>query len=406
MDNHFKLFNLSFGPKGPIVDDSISRFTYALDKLTYDVKEGEINPLFCIAAGNDGELEDPLNRIQSPSDMVNGLGVGAYSFSTNGDLIRAPYSCIGSGREGAKTKPDFLEFGGSLERPFVLIDLEAGTLSANWGTSFASPLAIGKIGRLLAKSENIQPHIGRTLLIHNTKTDKEHSRNEQGYGFCPENIDDILNCEDKIVTILYSGMLKPTRMAKLPIFAPKINKIGGCVKISWTVTTIVDPYANDPDAYTNNCIVDTFYPHELTFNFSKRNSKPYKLNLLNKEHWLKAEELLDEGYQRSDLPVSSAGQYKNETDLRNIDLKWDTVIKKQKSMRGSSLLNPFLTLHAIGRNGYIDKPLKYFVAVTIDAPKYGGSLYDEILQTYRNLAPIEIRNINKVMVKVQLPDKP
>lgn len=109
-----KLYNISFGPKGAIVDDSISRFTYVLDRLTYDVPDDDINPLFSVAVGNDGDLTYPCNRIQAPADMVNGLGVGAYSIARDGRTIRADYSCIGEGREGAKIKPDFLEFGGQL----------------------------------------------------------------------------------------------------------------------------------------------------------------------------------------------------------------------------------------------------------------------------------------------------
>lgn len=67
------------------MDDNISRFTYALDRLTYNVEEGEINPLFCTAVGNDGNRGEYLNRIQTPSDMVNGLAVGAYTYNLFGE---------------------------------------------------------------------------------------------------------------------------------------------------------------------------------------------------------------------------------------------------------------------------------------------------------------------------------
>jgi len=70
-------------------------------------------------------------------------------------------------------------------------------------------------------------------------------------------------------------------------------------------------------------------------------------------------------------------------------------------MRGSSLLNPHLTLRAIGRNEYEVRELKYFVAITLDAPRYVGSLYDAILQNYQNLIPIEIRSANRVMVEIE-----
>ena len=67
-------------------------------------------------------------------------------------------------------------------------------------------------------------------------------------------------------------------------------------------------------------------------------------------------------------------------------------------MRGSSLLNPAITLHAIARNGFGNAKLRYFAAVSIEAPRYIGSLYDAILQNYKNLTPIEIRNVNRIMV--------
>ncbi len=400
--SNIKLYNLSFGPVGAIVDDSISRFTYVLDLLTYKVADSDINPLICVAVGNDGECDYPHNRIQSPSDMVNGLGIGAYTYAADGSKTRASYSCVGGGREGAKIKPDILEFGGSIDRPFVLVGTRPNTLSTSAGTSFASPFAVHKIGKLMAKSDGIVPHIGRTLLIHTAQKCDTLTQDEQGFGFCLDNVDDILNCEDNKVTILYSGVLDSSQTVKLPIFAPKINDVKGSVTITWTVSTIVNPNVNDPDAYSCNCIEDTFIPHDMTYNFTKKGFSSKTLNLLKPDHALQVKGLLDNGYARSEFPVSHpAKKYWDETDLRATDLKWDTVIRKFVTMRGSSILNPALTLHAIGRNGFDTQKIKYFAAITIAAPKYGGALYDAILQQYQNLAPIEIRNINRVLVDIR-----
>lgn len=155
-----RIYNLSFGPRGAIIDDEINRFTYVCDRLTYAVDDGEINPLFCIAAGNDGTLESPFNRVQSPADMVNGLAVGAYTLSPLNDKYRAPYSCVGPGREGAKIKPDILEFGGYTDRPFI--STKSGNLiMGTAGTSLAAPVVAGKIGCLMAASDQIVPHLGR-----------------------------------------------------------------------------------------------------------------------------------------------------------------------------------------------------------------------------------------------------
>ena len=164
----------------------------ALDKLSYEVPSGETNPLFVSAVGNDGELPQMLNRVQSPSDMVNGLGVGAYTYSDDGKKIPAEYSCVGPGREGAKTKPDLLDFGGSIDHPFIVPSLDHSSLCATAGTSFAAPMVTGKIGKLMALSNNVSPHMGRTLMIHNAKIDESISKNHQGFGFCSENVSDIL----------------------------------------------------------------------------------------------------------------------------------------------------------------------------------------------------------------------
>ena len=394
-----KLFNLSMGPAGAIVDDSISRFTYVLDKLTYDVDRDETNPLFSIAVGNDGDLVYPLNRIQAPSDMVNGLAVGSYTYDTTVKKIRAPYSCIGEGREGGKIKPDILDFGGSFDHPFIVASNDTNQISGVAGTSFASPLAVHKIGSLMAQSQNISPHLGRALLIHTAEYDKKQTKLEQGFGFCQSDVDNILTCEDNDVTLLYSGTLMTSQTAKLPIFAPRINTVPGNVKIKWTVATIVNPCINDPDAYTSNCIEDTFVPHDMTFNFTKKGYTPHKINMLNSDSAELVQELVNQGYTRSEHPVSHPAKRNwDEKDLRNKDLKWDTIISKQLSMRSTSLSSPYLALHAIGRNDFKDDKIRYFAVISISAPKFEGSLYNAILQSYRNLAPIEIRNINRILV--------
>lgn len=395
-----KLFNLSLGPKGAIIDDEINRFTYVCDKLTYDVDENETNPLFCIAAGNDGNLETPMNRVQSPSDMVNGLAVGAYTISMLGDKYRADYSCIGPGREGAKIKPDILEFGGSVDMPFITLKT-GNEITGTLGTSLATPVVAGKIGRLMAASDNIVPHLGRALLIHNADSEGLEGNNENGFGFCIPDVEDVLNCTDKKVTILYEGEITSSATVRLPIFMPGIDKISGKANIRWTICTVVNPNLNDPDAYTNNCIEDTFYPNEMKFTYRKKGGGTKQVNLLDPKGIALVKQLISEGYEKSDLPVSkSAKRNFAEADLRNSDFKWDTIIRKEQTMRCSSLLNPFISLHAIGRDEFEHEKIRYFVVITVDVPKFKGSLYDNIIQTYNNLTPIQIQNVNRVMTQI------
>lgn len=110
---------------------------------------------------------------------------------------------------------------------------------------------------------------------------------------------------------------------------------------------------------------------------------------------------MKQGYSRSELPVSKpANKRLSEKDLRNSDFKWDTIIRKNLTMRATSLMNPFLTLHAIGRDEYEHEKIRYYVAITIEASRMKGSLYDNILQTYENLTPIHVQNVNRVMTEV------
>ncbi len=378
-NKNIKLFNISFGPSGAIIDDDINRFTYALDKLTYGNSKNDkefINPLFVVAVGNDGHKEAPFNRIQSPSDMVNGLAIGAYTY-TNDQKERANYSCVGPGREGAKIKPDILEFGGSIEKPFMLLDSYSDNLVEASGTSFATPLVINKIGKLMANSDYITPHLARALLIHNAKNNKRDNK-LYGHGFNLENIEDILECQDNKVTILYSGSILSGKTIKLPIFAPNINSSPGKANITWTISTVVDTYANDTDAYTSNCIEDTFYPHIYKYNFINGN-KSKICDIRNQES---VNTLISSGYKSSSIPVSESIQKKKESELKNSDFKWDTVIKKQKSKKCENIYDPFLTLHAMGRNDSTSSTIKYFAIITIEIEQYNGSLYDNIY--YRN----------------------
>ena len=123
------------------------------------------------------------------------------------------------------------------------------------------------------------------------------------------------------------------------------------------------------------------------------------MNLLVEGSGPRMQKLLDAGYTQSQMPISrSTKPYKDETVLRSVDLKWDTVVRKSVRMRGKSLYMPFITVHAMGRNGHEKDCVKYFIAITIEAKKYKGSLYDSILRTYPRLEQIRLKNANRIIV--------
>ncbi|WP_083932172.1 S8 family peptidase [Cohnella laeviribosi] len=387
-----QVYNLSFGPSGPILDDDISRFTYVLDQLAWNYRK-----LFVVAVGNDGNLPSPYNRIQSPSDLVNGLGVGAFSYDySTGEIIRASYSCVGQGREGCKVKPDFTAFGGDENRPIHLISLNHGHKHLSMGTSFAAPIIAGMAGEILGRCDRFNPLVARALLIHSA-TNPNGVCHEFGYGYIDQNVDQILNCTDKHVTLVYSSSIMPTHFAKLPIPFPLNARDAGMVDISYTIAVLSKANPLHVEDYTESAIEDTFYPHDQKHRYTRNGQTVVKHEI---EDASEIEALLAQGWQKSTLPASrSTNSYQTEQARRG-ELKWDTVVHRWDRMRSTSLRNPFIVLHGLGRNSGSDR-MDYAVIVTISAPRYQGSLYEDILSEYRALEPIQMRTVNEILVPIQ-----
>lgn len=385
------IFNISFGPRGPILDDQINRFTYALDKLALKGK------VFCIAVGNDGDVTSPFNRIQVPSDSVNNIGVGAYS-EYNNDIYRATYSCVGKGREGAKIKPDVLEFGGDSRNLFQSININGDSRTVTAGTSFASPVVAKKLAELRWLSSDIDTLAGRTLLIHSAEN-KLNNAIEEGFGIVKNDIADIINCNEKKVTVLYRGSIFPTRSMKLPIPIPSNIDKNATIKFSWTICTITDINTLDSDLYTNKCIEDTFYPNSNKYSFRK-GSKSKNKDLIKDEAEIGS--LLSQGYTKSINPVSGQANYRTEEE-RRLDFKWDTITRKTINKRSSSVSNPSIILTATARDENDLARLEFCVVATIEISKYKGNLYEDIQNEYDILTPaqVDIEIENKIQNRVK-----
>ena len=291
-----------------------------------------------------------------------------------------------------------LEFGGDLSKTFVVADMSGNLLTATAGTSFASPLVVHKLSEMLAQSEDISPHMARMLMLHYADHDDSHPQEEYGFGISPSSAAECLSCEENSVTSLYQGVLRPTELVSLPIFAPSISDASGYVTVRWTIVAVCSVDPNDTDEYTASCIQDTFVPHEMKYLFRKDGVGSKTLDLSVPENAAEAAILLNQGYKKSYLPISvSAKPYWEESDLRANDFKWDTVISRHRRMRSSSLLQPSLTLQSIFRtNNNPDAITKYYAAVTVDAPGYPGSLYTSTLRQYQSLSPIRLRLQNRL----------
>ena len=201
----YDYINLSLGPRLPIDDDDVHAWTSTLEEIL--AKSGA---LCTVAVGNDGHLPESLHRIQPPSDLVNGLSVGAAT-SLSDDWERCLYSCIGPGRSPGYIKPDGVAFGGHAGEPFQIYSPMSNGIVNNAGTSFAAPLVLRQAIALSTFLQyNITPLTAKALLVHHAEP-KDFSRHEIGWGRFPNDINDIIYCSDDEVKVIYqcSGTLIP-----------------------------------------------------------------------------------------------------------------------------------------------------------------------------------------------------
>jgi hypothetical protein len=389
-----KFYNLSMGPSGPIDDDNITRFTYALDLLahTHDVS-------FCVAVGNDGRAGAVYGRIQAPSDMVNGLAVGAFT-DASGESLVANYSCVGCGREGAKNKPDLLAFGGCASKPFQLLSPNPNFKGMKAGTSFSTPLATSLAAQALAKLNVGTPLLSRALLVHKAQSKNFKFTPDIGHGMLRKEIDELIACDDGEVCILYTQEIQATKSLKLPLLLPPNLVNSGSLEFTWTVAIIpkTDPLSTSD--YTNICIEDRFHPNSKVYGINPPQglvgAKRETVHLDQDSE--KIANLEAQDWKLSALPVTDDGNVYKDEHERKMKLKWEPLVRRRRNKRATGVHEPFLTFHAIAR-GQEKETVKFCALVTIKSSA-GIDLYQAIRAQNLALLPIQVRTEAELRVQV------
>lgn len=354
----YDFINLSLGPQLPIEDDDVHAWTAVLDE-----KFSKRDMLASIAVGNDGEGDAQLglNRVQVPSDCVNAIAFGSCD-SPEAGWRRAAYSSIGPGRSPGLIKPDLVEFGGSMQRPFLAVGLaEPVALTPTGGTSFSAPSG-------LRQGIGVRAHFGadlsmlaiRALLIH-TCEEAEHDRGEIGWGRVARSLEDIVLCDDDCVRVVYQGAISPAKYIRAAIPMPA-GDIEGKVTITATLcyATAVDPH--HPGNYTRAGLEPTFRPHS-----DMRKNPSTQVHANSKSFFGKARR----------------GQ--NEEELRRDAWKWENCQHGSVTLLGRSLKNPVFDIHYNARlEGHDHAPaekLRYALVVTLKAKRI-ADLYDRVVRRY------------------------
>lgn len=353
----YDFISLSLGPRLPIQDDDVHAWTAVLDD-----RLSRVSTLAMIAVGNDGEGDTVLglDRVQVPSDCVNALAIGACD--TPGDKWkRASYSSKGPGRSPGLIKPDLVDFGGELNRPFVVLapNLQP-TLATAGGTSFATPSVMRLATGVRAHFGTNLNHLAiRALLIH-TCEDGDQDQKEIGWGRVARSIDDIVLCDDDTVRVVYQGEISPTKYIRAAIPLP-IGHLQGKVLIKATLCykSLTDPH--HPGNYTRAGLEVTFRPHDAKFS-REGQVQPNSASFFG-----------------------SSSRGATEDELRRDAWKWENCLNAAKSKLSSSLRNPCFDIHynsrLEGRNFSPEEKLNYAMVVTVHV-RSANDLYDQVVRQY------------------------
>ena len=357
VEKEYDLINISIGPRLPIEDDDVHPWAAVLDD-----RLAKGRTLATIAVGNDGDssAKDQLNRIQTPADCVNALAVGACD-NPEDPWQRCTYSSVGPGRSPGLVKPDFLEFGGCLKRPFIVLsEAAAGGLEATEGTSFSAPSVLRLAAGVRAHfGDNLSMLAIRALLVHTTEPG-DFACEDVGRGRVARSVQDIVLCGDDTIRVVYQGEIAPKRYIRAPIPVPS-GAIPGKVTITATLCypTGVDPH--HPDNYTRAGLEPTFRPHD------QKRKDPKKIHADSKTFFGKAQNGL------------------MEDELRRDAWKWENCLHTSVTFMGKTLRNPVLDIHYNarlgGRNFAPEEKLPYALVVSVHA-KNLGNLYDQVIRKY------------------------
>lgn len=367
MQNDYDLVNISLGPDIAVEDDDITLWTATLDNIF-----AQGNCVATVAVGNNGERDalSGLNRIQVPSDAVNVLSVGA-SDTTGNDWSRAKYSAFGPGRCPGRTKPDFLAFGGSIKQPFeVLTQTSSGlSVSQNYGTSFAAPLALRSIAGLRSALGDGVSHLSlRGLMIHHAER-LDFKLSEVGWGKAELEPLQLITSEDHEATVLYQGELSVGQHLRIPL--PLQNLIlTGEVNIKATLVISPEVDVEFPGAYTRHGVEVVFRPHDSKFKYDKDSGKkaehPQSSPFFTKSDMFKSEEYVN----------------------RDEGNKWEPTLKYEESFKANKLSNPVFDVYyhyrESAKKAKEQKPIPYSLAITVRAEEV-LDLYNQVIRNYATI---------------------
>jgi hypothetical protein len=330
--------------------------------------------------------------------MVNGLGIGACDSRRPGTRFeRAPYSAIGPGRDGLRSQPIGVAFGGVLpDVPFIALD-RLGRLGEVQGTSLAAPLAIRGIAELAGGlgDERSTPDLLRAFGVHFAERPKRADQvTELGFGRFRETYADTWECPPNECTVLYEAEVDRTGVTALRFPVPKGLPPDVRLDLRWTLSFLSEVDPKDTVDYTLCGLDMTFRPNERLHSLRDAETKDEVERVhLDDDRDKIARRIASGRYTLSDNPVAYSNwrKYRTESERRDAG-KWETVWHGRIRKEAGELVEPRLDVAYLHRrDGMLVTegvdPLRVVLLLTMRAPS-GVALYDSVRSQFRVLAPV------------------
>lgn len=182
----------------------------------------------------------------------------------------------------------------------------------------------------------------------------------------------------------------------------------GITNFKYTATVLTDVDHLSTDDYTSSTVELAFYPNANMYLFLNKENRPINGQLKKSElvdiisNPERAALLIKEGWTQAKFPKtdSPSKQFQTESDLR-ADLKWDSLDSRNINKKSKGIKNPVFHVHALQRGARkrTSKMVKFAIILTVTAPKVYSQIYENILQNYDALVPLNINIDASVRVR-------
>ena len=378
-----KIWNMSLGIENKPCDGTMSDLGVFLDYI-----QDKYHVQIFVSSGNINVLPlrnwPPQNgigehdRLISPADSVRAVTVGSVAlFDSDSSIVKynepSPFSRRGPGANYV-VKPDIVDYGGNLSTSYIIKGLGVkgmdpyGNIIEGNGTSYSTPRSLQKYASIYDEMVDPDLLLAKAMLIHSARMKSRERLDERpdnikyyGFGIPSDNIQDILQCSEDNVTLVFKQKITQGSHLEMydfpyPKSLIKNNKYIGEIGMTLAYLPPLDPKYGQEYCRTN---IDVSFG---TYSYLQNGKIDYK----------------------GQVPLEAKWDEKFEAARVENGFKWSPIKSYYRKLRKGIKIGDGwkLRIDLTARNGmYV--PSQEFVLVITIRDSNGNDIYSEIVNGLR-----------------------